>query len=261
MEVRTNSRKFSLDFWKVFRHLEADGDPEVACSVVVGGERHILYAGEEVYQTAEYGELVPALERIVEAYMVGALWDRPIFHAGVVAKDGVGVVIPAKPGGGKTSLVASLLELGFEYLSDEFAVLDPESMTVLPFPKALCFKGGMELFPHLKPESLSVEWETGGGRRRLSYLDPSDRGFEVSREVRRVSYLVFPERGGAGGAEVMSKAKATLKLAENLLNFESFGRDALDVVLEVAKRAECVRLQVGRPQEGAQILKDLPEGL
>ncbi|HIE04775.1 MAG TPA: hypothetical protein EYP61_08455 [Candidatus Latescibacteria bacterium] len=262
LEVRTNSRNFSRDFGRVYRHLEAEGDAQVVYSVVVGREGYVLSMGEEVlYETGEYEELVPALERLAEARMVRALWDRPVFHAGVVAKDDIGVILPAEPGGGKTSLVTALLELGFEYLSDEFAILDLESMTVLPFPKALCFKEeGMELFPHLKSRSLRVEWDMGGRMGRIWYLDPSDSGFKVSGKVRRVDYVVFPERDGTEGAEVISKAKAALKLAENLLNFESFGRDVLDVVLKVVNRAECLRLRTGSPQDGAQVINDLLEG-
>ncbi|RKY64736.1 MAG: hypothetical protein DRP99_01545 [Candidatus Latescibacterota bacterium] len=261
LAVRTNSRRFSEEFGRVFRHFETYGDAQLVYSVVVGREGHVLLRGEEVlYETGEYGELVPALERLVEARMVRALWDRPVFHAGVVARDGVGVILPAEPGGGKMSLVTALLELGFEYLSDEFAILDPESMTVLPFPKALCFKEeGMELFPHLKPGSLRVEWDMGGRTGRLWYLDPSDLGFKVSGEVRKVSYVVFPERDGPEGAKVISKAKAALKLAENLLNFEFFGRDVLDVVLNVVNRAECLHLRAGSPQDGAQVIDDLLE--
>ena len=264
LAVRTNSRRFSEEFGRVFRHFETHGDAQLVYSVVVGREGHVLLRGEEVlYETGEYGELVPALERLVEACMVRALWDRPVFHAGAVAREGVGVILPAEPGGGKTSLVTALLELGFEYLSDEFAVVDPKSTTVLPFPKALCFKeGGMELFPHLKPKGLYVEWDMGGEVGRLWYLDPSDLGSEVSGEDRRVRYIVFPERDGLEGAMVkgISKAKAVLKLAENFLNLDFFGRDALDVVLNVVGEAECLRLRAGSPQEGARIISNLMEG-
>lgn len=262
LAVRSNSRRFSEDFGRVFGHMEAEGDVHVVYSVVVGRGRHTLYGGDEVlYETEEYGELVPALERLVEGEMVGALWDRLVFHAGAVAKDGIAVVLPAEPGGGKTSLVAALLEQGFEYLSDEFAFIDPESLRVLPFPKALCFKeGGIELFPHLKPKGLYVEWDMGGEMGRLWYLDPSDLGSGVSGEAKKVRYIIFPEREGKGEIVGISKAKAVLKLARNLLNFDFLGPDVLDAMVELVRGTECLCLRTGRPQEGASLIGSLVEG-
>ena len=262
LAVRSNSRRFSEDFGRVFGHMEAEGDVNVVYSVVVGRGRHTLYGGDEVlYETGEYGELVPALERLVEGEMVEALWDRLVFHAGAVAKDGIAVVLPAESGGGKTSLVAALLEQGFEYLSDEFAFIDPESLRVLPFPKGLCFKeGGIELFPHLKPKGLYVEWDMGGEMGRLWYLDPSDLGSGVSGEAKKVRYIIFPEREGKGEIVGISKAKAVLKLARNLLNFDFLGRDALDAMVELVRGTECLCLRTGRPQEGASLIGSLVEG-
>ena len=261
LAVRSNSWSFSEEFGRVFSHMETDGDVQVVYSVVVGRERHVLYRASEVlYETEEYRELVPALERLVEGEMVKAFWDRLVFHAGAVAKDGIVVVLPAEPGGGKTSLVAALLKQGFEYLSDEFAIIDPESLKVLPFPKGLCFKeGGIELFPHLKPKSLYVEWDMGGETGRLWYLDPLDLGPGVSREARRVRYIIFPERDGSEEIVEISKAKAILKLAGNLLNLDFFGRDLLDAMVELVRETECLCLRTGKPQEGARLIRSLVE--
>ncbi len=57
------------------------------------------------------------------------------FHAGVVAHDGKGLVICGTSGAGKSSLTLALLRAGWEYLSDEIAVLDPASLHLTPYPK------------------------------------------------------------------------------------------------------------------------------
>ncbi|HUF05037.1 MAG TPA: hypothetical protein VMM38_12790 [Aridibacter sp.] len=62
--------------------------------------------------------------------------DHVFVHAGVVAVGGQAIVLPGSSFAGKTTLVKALVELGAEYYSDDFAVLDSEAR-VLPFPKPL----------------------------------------------------------------------------------------------------------------------------
>lgn len=60
-------------------------------------------------------------------------------HAGVVDVGGCGIVIPGRSYSGKSTLVAELVRLGATYVSDEYAVVDPEGM-VHPFAKPLSIR-------------------------------------------------------------------------------------------------------------------------
>lgn len=76
--------------------------------------------------------------------------DRVFVHAGVVSWDGKGIVIPGNSFTGKTSLVREFIAAGAEYLSDEYAVFDPEGL-VHPFAKPLSLReksGGVEQTDH-----------------------------------------------------------------------------------------------------------------
>jgi hypothetical protein len=78
-----------------------------------------------------------------------ALHSPEVFiHAGVVAIGDSALLVPGHSGSGKTTLVAALLELGAEYLSDEYAVLD-ERGWVHPFPKPLSVREGRSRMPTL----------------------------------------------------------------------------------------------------------------
>ena len=65
--------------------------------------------------------------------------DWTFIHAGVVAIDGRAILLPAVSGGGKTTMVAALLAEGAQYLSDEFAVIDPMGR-VHPYPRNLAIR-------------------------------------------------------------------------------------------------------------------------
>jgi hypothetical protein len=59
------------------------------------------------------------------------------FHAGAVERDGEVVMIAGDSGRGKSTLTAALVQRGFAYLTDELAAIDPETLAVLPYPKAV----------------------------------------------------------------------------------------------------------------------------
>ena len=70
--------------------------------------------------------------RLFEQCMA-SLDQRLLFHAAVVAQDGRVLLLPAQSGSGKSTLAAALSASGWTYLSDELAVLDPQTLCVEPF--------------------------------------------------------------------------------------------------------------------------------
>lgn len=78
-------------------------------------------------------------------------------HAGVVAVDGIAVVIPGASGSGKTTLVEALLKAGARYGSDDYAVLDAAGR-VHPYPRRLSIRQG----PHRRMRA-SAEDVAGAG--------------------------------------------------------------------------------------------------
>ena len=60
-------------------------------------------------------------------------------HAGVVAADGRGIVLPGRSFTGKSTLVAALVAAGATYYSDEYAVLDSEG-AVHPYPRLISLR-------------------------------------------------------------------------------------------------------------------------
>ena len=76
-------------------------------------------------------------------------------HAGVVGNGTNCVLLPAAAGSGKSSLTMALVHRGFQYFSDEVALVEPETFHVPPMPLAMAIKEpGWELaaryYPALK---------------------------------------------------------------------------------------------------------------
>jgi hypothetical protein len=83
-----------------------------------------------------------------------ALHSPDLFiHAGAVAIDGEALLLPGRSFAGKTTLVAALLELGADYISEEYAVVDVAGR-VLPFAKDLAIRvNGQRVAQEIAPQA------------------------------------------------------------------------------------------------------------
>ena len=139
-----------------------------------------------------------------------------LIHAGaVVTPNGLGVVLPAPSGSGKSALVAGLVRAGFGYLSDEAAVFDPVSGLLHPYPTHLSLKAASrDRFPEARPVVADIAfsdatWHVDPDAIRQGAVAPScEVGF------------VIPHRY-APGAETMleplTSAEACVELVQNLM--------------------------------------------
>jgi len=85
-------------------------------------------------------------------------------HAGAVVYRGGALVIAGKSGQGKTTLVLGLLRRGLGLLSDEFAVVEPDTQRILPYRRGSHIRPGTpELIPELAFVRDRPRRQLGGG--------------------------------------------------------------------------------------------------
>jgi hypothetical protein len=74
--------------------------------------------------------------------IVSRVQSHFLIHAGVVSRNGQGVIIAADSGHGKTTLVLELVRREFMFLSDEMAAIGRSDQRVYPFPRCLRIRPG-----------------------------------------------------------------------------------------------------------------------
>lgn len=68
-------------------------------------------------------------------------WRRHVLiHASTVERDGRALIMTGESGSGKSTLAAMMGEAGWRFMGDEFALLDPGSGMVFPFPRLVSLK-------------------------------------------------------------------------------------------------------------------------
>ncbi len=211
---------------------------------------------EEIASTLKAQLVVAALNH----YPLGAY-----LHAAVMRTGGGCLLLPARPGSGKTTLAAGLARVGFAYHTDEVAVLDRDRLAVRGLPMCLTLKeGAWTLLAPLYPaiSSLPVHQRVDG--KAVRYLPPpvqiGDPALDRHWPVR---WIVFPRYrpGAPTRLEPVRRTEALRRLLDECL--------ALRLVLDEERVAQlvrwigdiaCLELEYGDLDQAVVALRDLCVG-
>jgi hypothetical protein len=176
-------------------------------------------------------------------------------HAGAVSYRGRGIVLPAPMNTGKTTLVGALICAGFDYLSDEAALIGMGG-TLLPFLKPLTFEpGSYDLLPQLRALS-----EAGSGLRRQHVVADELRAGSTGTPCEIGWVVTFSRRAGAPTTlEPLTRGEALAALAKNSFNLHRFGARGIDTLGSVVRGATTLRLEMGDLQQAVQAILGLVE--
>jgi hypothetical protein len=179
--------------------------------------------------------------------------DFIVLHAGAVARGDAGIVLPAAPDSGKTTLTAALVQAGLDYLSDEAALVDPATGLVHPFPRALA----------MEPATSRLLGVVNGNGARdpaaIDHVTVDDLGGTIAVGPVPVRAVVFPTyRPGADVTiEPIGRAETVIALSEHSFNASRFGAVAVRCLAAVVADASCWRLTMGDLNDAASRVRDL----
>ncbi|WP_162846158.1 HprK-related kinase A [Seongchinamella sediminis] len=145
-----------------------------------------------------------------------------MLHSAVVEKCGRGVILPALPGSGKTTLCAGLVARGWRLLSDEFCVIRHSDGLMLPLPRAAPLKNtSIDLIGKFAPEmALGPHYEkTRKGT--VAHLVPPAESLQRQLEPVHPRWIIFPSYrpGGQTMLKGQHRAEALAKLVNNSFNY------------------------------------------
>ena len=103
-------------------------------------------------------DLLHFVQTVVLRTITLLMSDYHLFHAGVVSWRNKGIILPAHPDMGKTTMVIKLVMSGCRFLSDEIACLNPDLTKLEAFPRRLSIRNNSRKLLGLPewPESMDV---------------------------------------------------------------------------------------------------------
>jgi hypothetical protein len=229
--------------------LDADVVPDVAVRVEGRAPWRISAPGH--HATAR--DLSGALDATLTAINLSAVTLTPTFamHAAVVGRSGVTLVVPGPSGQGKTTLTAALLQLGWDYISDEALSLRWSDGSIVPYPRPLALSpwAAEHLGLHGVPAGPDV-------------VLPARELGTVSTSASPPRGVVMLRRDGSDPPrlERLHRAEAVPELLRR--GFTHFHRPerALAMLGQLVARADVYLLRHGDPRRAAAALSDTSWG-
>lgn len=160
---------------------------------------------------SDVAEVIAAATVVWRCNAIAATSDHLMIHAAAVGAASA-VLLPGASGAGKSTLAAACVRAGTSYLSDEYAVIDPQRGVVVPYPKPLS----------LEHEVLVAS----------SQLRPGSRGGELPAGA-----IVFPryDPRAEPSCTRLAPSAALLLLAANTLDLTGHGGRALPWLTGLAR--------------------------
>jgi len=182
-----------------------------------------------------------------------------IVHAAVLEKDGKAVLFPAPPGSGKSTLTAWLAFNGWRLLSDEMALIQPGTQTVVPFVRPICLKNNSitlakTWFPTARFSSIAKNTHKGD----VIHLSPPTLSWQQSSVPAQIVAIVFPKYDKDQTLTItqLNQAQSFSALAENAFNFSLGGQAGFETIVQLVEKAQCFEASYNSVAELAEFLSE-----
>jgi hypothetical protein len=228
-------------------------------SIVKSGRTYTLFFGDGTLRSNNrLGVVLGRLFWHVNQHTIRRTGDFLLIHAGAVSTPGgEGILLPARSGGGKTTLTTALVRAGFQYLSDDAAPVDPVTGTLYPYPKAISLKEGpVPVFPDLYASRKRADWVDG------HWIRPTDIRPGAVGGPCRIRFVVAHEYRPGAPTHVapLTAAQGAMELLNNALNLFFYRSRALPLVADVARGARSYRMISGDLDDAVRAITELTNG-
>ena len=271
VRVRSSVRSLAEGFRTVygaFPPLSSEGIFDATASVrTVRGLRsfirpqvELVADGQRLFEPFPSANHLPLLEWGLNYLIATRVNHRLLLHAGAVERGGVGLLLPALPGSGKSTLSAALVCHGYRLLSDEFGVVDLHNGSLLPLLRPIGLKNAsIDVISRLAPESAMGPRFAGTRKGTIAHLAPGRRAVRLNHAAAVPGIIVFPqyEPGARATLEAIDPARAFSKLSINAFNYRLLGRSGFDAVARLVRTCVLRRLVFSDLVEAMQAVDTL----
>nr|WP_136251712.1 HprK-related kinase A [Ningiella ruwaisensis] len=182
-----------------------------------------------------------------------------IVHSGVLEKDGKAILFPAPPGSGKSTLTAFLANNGWRLLSDEMAMILPQTNQVIPFVRPICLKNqsiqlAKNWFSGAKFSSIARDTHKGD----VIHMAPNSSAFKQNQVPAKIVGVVFPQYRPNAELAIyqLDMADAFMQLAQNTFNFRVLGNSSFTTLTQLIETIQSFEIHYSDLEEVEAFLRE-----
>ena len=231
-------------------HLPAPWRPQVVFEL----------AGERPFNPLPGDQGLPLLEWGLNWCVYGSCHQHLTLHAAVLERQGRALILPAPSGSGKSTLCAGLTFGGWRLLSDELALVAPDSCELIPMPRPVSLKNAsIDVIRRFAPQVQfgSIVEETAKGI--VAHFAPPAESVRASSQRAAPGWIVFPkfEAGAPGRLLPIERARSFMRLVENTFNYDVFGAEGFGLLGSLVDRSRCFTFEYGDLAEAVALFDRL----
>jgi hypothetical protein len=217
----------------------------------------ILVNGKKEYRTNRKSELFSHLEWMVTCNTLFRLQEFFQIHAGAVVKGGKVILLPAGHGSGKTTLTLSLTRNHYSCLSDDIVLIDPKSLSVIPFPRSFLIKDGT--FKKLAGSNL-INKRNGYYCRSEDtfYFNPDVNNKLSARKIKPYAIVELKHnRRFRNELKPVNKSQMCIKLLRQSFNVHDYKRKAVTILTGLVRKSKCYSLKTNNVDDAVRLISQI----
>ena len=242
-------------------HLEdrTGNRPHHRVDIVAGKQGHLILKDEKPVGICEAADriLPVVIGTLVSLAMDASRYFLQI-HAGSVSNGEKSLLFPAALTSGKSTLVSGLMQSGFLFRSDEYAILDEEGLGLRTAAIPACLKeGAWPVVGAYCPHLADAEIHARADGKSVRYLPPT-YWRQDSSTPEPVAAIIFPKYavGAATTLTPMAKSLALRLFLEQCLAIpEWFDKEKVARLVGWLKATPCFGLELSDLQSAIELIK------
>jgi len=263
--LRSNAPTLASHLVAIYPHHEvASGDfAESTITIHVGRNRRRPWEKLATLRIDERDFMYPLKERMavpmLEWGMNWVIASRAhqflLCHAAVLEKSGSAILMPAVSGAGKSTLCALLLGAGWRLFSDEFAVVRPHDLALLPMPRAISLKNqSIALARGIHPDAPFTDNFEHTIKGTLAFMGAPREALERSAETAPLRMIVFPKFDASTSIDVepVGRAAAFSDFVAHSMNYAALGERGFRCVAALMEGSPAFKLTYGDPVQAIE---------